>query len=84
MTTLSRNKFKQACKSLKDYPPEEESLGLEALRFRDWLDQQPLWIYDNGQAYYDMYAGHFGGDGIALDLAVKERLEIWLRGQING
>ena len=82
MTTLSRNKFKQACKSLKDYPPEEESLGLEALRFRDWLDQQPLWIYDKGQAYYDMYSDYHSE--IDLDLVVKERLEIWLRRQING
>lgn len=82
MTTLSHNKFKQACKSLKDYPPEEESLGLEALRFRDWLDRQPEWIWQIGQKYYDMYWGMYSDMG--LDLAVKERLEIWLRGQING
>ena len=82
MTKLSRNKFKQACKSLKDYPPEEESLGLEALRFRDWLDQQPLWIHKKGNEYYDMYSDYHSE--IDLDLVVKERLEFWLRRQING
>lgn len=82
MTTLSRNKFKQACKSLKDYPPEEQSLGLEALRFRDWLWNQPEWIHKKSNEYYDMYSDYHSE--IDLDLVVKERLEIWLRRQING
>lgn len=82
MTTLSRNKFKQVCKSLKDYPPEEESLGLEALRFRDWLWTQPEWIHKKANEYYDMYSDYYSE--IDLDLVVKERLEFWLRRQING
>ena len=82
MTTLSRNKFKQACKSLKDYPHEEQSLGLEALRFRDWLWNQSEWIHKKANEYYDMYSDYHSE--IDLDLVVKERLEIWLRRQING
>ena len=82
MTTLSRNKFKQACNALKDYPHEEQSLGLEALRFRDWLWNQAEWIHKKANEYYDMYSDYHSE--IDLDLVVKERLEIWLRGQING
>jgi len=82
MTTLSRNKFKQACHALKNYPSEEESLGLEAMRFSLWRSQQPEWIWDKCDELFDKYIDYHSD--IDLELVVKERLEIWLRSQING